>query len=149
MKSTTFVYHRILLLIGSMLFVGCSAKSSDSSAPEAPGSEQAWDKGDAGYSNDFDFDNVKEDGMSGTPNVSPIPGTVQRKFIENGNLELRSVNVDETFKALSTLAQASEVASFRTNSSSARRTNDLDAGRRPVRQADRLHGTRRRDFDED
>ena len=94
----------ILLLIGSMLFVGCSAKSSDSSAPEAPGSEQAWDKGDAGYGNDFDFDNVNEDGMSGAPTVTPIPGTVQRKFIENGNLELRSVNVDETFKALSALA---------------------------------------------
>ncbi len=92
----------ILLLIGSMLFVGCSAKSSYPTSPDAPGSEQAWDLGDAGYGKDFD--NAREDEMPGAPTVSPIPGAVQRKFIENGNLELRSVDVDKTFKALSELA---------------------------------------------
>ena len=89
----------IFLLIGSMLFVGCSAIKSD------VGSNERFDDweapGDANYGKDFD--NVVPD-IEKEPNVSPLPGVYERKFIENGYLTLRSVDVDKTFKSLSDLA---------------------------------------------
>ncbi len=99
----------IILLIGSLLFVGCSAsKESAPGAPDYPPSDWREKPGDAGYDAGYDaeYDNNFQDNTPGKSDVSPLPGTYERKFIENGFLELRSVDVDETFRALSDLAKS-------------------------------------------
>lgn len=96
------IWLTMLLLLGIMLFLGCSANQS-SLYPGAPelDSAPAWKEagtGDYGFGND-----AKDVGMR-EPSVSPTPGPVERKFVENGRLELRSLDVDKTFNALSNLA---------------------------------------------
>jgi len=93
----------MIFLIISLLAAGCSANNGDRSQPEfvAPGD----------YSESGKWDNNSLPGRTGEdalkdkviPGVSP-PGAVVRKFIENGQMELRSADVEKTFKALSDLA---------------------------------------------
>ncbi|MDI9461017.1 MAG: DUF4349 domain-containing protein [Saccharofermentanales bacterium] len=98
-----------LLLIGSVCLVGCSASASKESYEdsldydEAP--EPQKDYGEISGLDDFNA-SAKEEYYPADPEVSvPSGQKADRKFIENGNLELRSADVDETFIALSNLAK--------------------------------------------
>ncbi len=107
------LWFALFLIIGSMLFVGCSAgKSSypedhseintdwdDPRAPGAPG--EASNKNELSGSVD-----ALQLNPTGEQTPSPLPGSFERKFVENGFLELRSLDVDQTFKALSDLASS-------------------------------------------
>jgi hypothetical protein len=104
-KLTILSIILTLLIIVSIFVVGCSSNSyqAPSIKEENRIDSIAPEKGDYDSSiNGIDsFENVIESNNQNTLNKH-----IERKFIENGSLELRSKNVDETFTALSNLAKS-------------------------------------------
>lgn len=93
----------ILLLIVSMFIAGCAAQNKGSvKEPGRPDLDNST--GDGLIDKDHSYKpGTHNEPIVKNPGVSP-PGTIDRKFIENGELELRSADVDKTYQALSALA---------------------------------------------
>ena len=98
-KSFKIAIVMTALLLVVLMGVGCASVSKDYAPPrdEAPGE---WDTGNEWGGVEDDFQDIAPD----SPQTAPLPADkVERKFIQNGSLALRSSDIDKTYESLASL----------------------------------------------
>lgn len=96
-KFTRLMVIIIAVLMMALSCYGCSAGFSPSGIDK---DESGWDSGNPAYPGE-----PGKDIAPGEPYPSqPLPDDVERKFIQNGLLALRSSDIEKTFQSFSSLA---------------------------------------------
>ncbi len=86
-------------LLVILIAAGCAMGTSKDRAPEAP---QDWNSGIEW--GDDDFGGGKDGSAAPDQPQTLPPGELERKFIQNGELALRSSDIDRTYESLTALA---------------------------------------------